>query len=73
MIVRTTKKERYMRFLMKLSIAAFLIGMETTAFSSDNYEDLVAGGYRWVNVDGPYASKLLNSGNFGHLMKATKK
>ncbi len=42
---------------MKLSIAALLIGMQTTAFSSNNYKDLVAEGYRWVNVDGPYSSK----------------
>jgi hypothetical protein len=53
----STKKEKYMRILMKLSIAALLIGMQTTAFSSNNYKDLVAEGYRWVNVDGPYASK----------------
>lgn len=46
-----------MRILMKSSIAALLIGVQTTAFSSNNYEDLVAEGYRWVNVDGPYASK----------------
>lgn len=51
------KKETYMRILMKLSIAALLIGMQTTAFSSNNYKDLVVEGYRWVNVDGPYASK----------------
>ena len=46
-----------MRILIKLSIAALLIGMQTTAFSSNNYKDLVEEGYRWVNVDGPYASK----------------
>ena len=46
-----------MRILMKLSIAALLIGMQTTGFGSNNYKDLVAEGYRWVNVDGPYASK----------------
>ena len=42
---------------MKLSIAALLIGMQTAALSSNNYKDLVAEGYRWVNTDGPYASK----------------
>ena len=42
---------------MKLSIAALLIGMQTTAFSSNIYKDLVAEGYRWVKVDGPYASR----------------
>jgi hypothetical protein len=46
-----------MRILMKLSIAALLIGMQTTALSINNYNDLVAERYRWVNVDGPYASK----------------
>jgi hypothetical protein len=46
-----------MRILMELSIAALLIGMQTAALSSNNYKDLVAEGYRWVNTDGPYASK----------------
>jgi hypothetical protein len=46
-----------MRILKKLSIAALLIGMQATALSSNNYQDLVAEGYRWVNIDGPYASK----------------
>jgi hypothetical protein len=45
------------RILIELSIAALLITMQTTAFSSNNYKDQVAEGYRWVNVDGPYASK----------------
>ena len=47
---------------MKLAIAALLIGMQTTAFSSNNYKDLVVEGYRWVNVDGPYASKFEDDG-----------
>jgi hypothetical protein len=51
-----------MRILMKLAIAALLIGMQTTAFSSNNYKDLVVEGYRWVNVDGPYASKFEDDG-----------
>jgi hypothetical protein len=46
-----------MRLVITFSIAALLIGMQTTAFSSNNYNDLVGEGYRWVNVDGPYASK----------------
>jgi hypothetical protein len=46
-----------MRILRKLSIAALLIGMQTPVLSSNNYEDLVTEGYRWVNIDGPYASK----------------
>jgi hypothetical protein len=46
-----------MRILKKLSIAALLIGMQATALSSNNYKDLVAEGYRWVNIDGPYASR----------------
>jgi hypothetical protein len=54
---KRTTKETYMRILMKLSIAALLIGMQATALSSNNYEDLAAEGYRWVNIDGPYASK----------------
>ena len=55
--MRINEQEKYMRILIKLSIAALLIGMQTTAFSSNNYKDLVEEGYRWVNVDGPYASK----------------
>jgi hypothetical protein len=51
------KKETEMRILMKLSIAALLIGMQTAALSNNNYKDLVAEGYRWVNIDGPYASR----------------
>ena len=47
-----------MRMLKKLSIAALLIGLQATALSSNNYKDLVGEGYRWVNVDGPYASKI---------------
>jgi hypothetical protein len=31
--------------------------MQATALSRNNCEDLVAEGYRWVNIDGPYASK----------------
>ena len=46
-----------MRILMKLSIAALLIGMQATALSSNSYEGLAAEGYRWVNIDGPYAAK----------------
>src|SRR5260221_3012348 len=46
-----------MQILRKLSIAALLIGMQTPVLSSNNYEDLVTEGYRWVNIDGPYASK----------------
>jgi hypothetical protein len=44
-----------MEILMKLSIAALVIGMQTTALGSNNYEDLVAEGYRWAKIDGPYA------------------
>jgi hypothetical protein len=46
-----------MGILMKLSVAGLLIGMQGTALSSNNYEDLASEGYRWVNIDGPYASK----------------
>jgi hypothetical protein len=44
-----------MEILMKLSIAALVIGMQTTALGRNNYEDLVAEGYRWAKIDGPYA------------------
>ena len=44
-----------MKMLMQLSIAALVIGMQTTALSSNNYEDMVAEGYRWAKIDGPYA------------------
>src|ERR1700738_4198413 len=44
-----------MEILMKLSISALVIGMQTTALGSNNYEDLVAEGYRWAKIDGPYA------------------
>jgi hypothetical protein len=44
-----------MKMLMKLSIAALVIGMQATALSNNNYEDLVAEGYRWAKIDGPYA------------------
>jgi hypothetical protein len=54
---KPTTKETDMGILMKLSVAALLIGMQATALSSNNYEDLAAEGYRWVNIDGPYASK----------------
>ena len=47
-----------MRMFKELSIAALVIGMQTTALCSNNYEDLIAKGYRWVSIDGPYASKL---------------
>jgi hypothetical protein len=46
--------------LVKVSIAALLIRMQTTALGSKNYEDLAAEGYRWVNIDGPYASMFEN-------------
>jgi hypothetical protein len=45
---------------MKLSIATLVIGMQTTALGSNNYEELVTEGYRGVNIDGPYASMFEN-------------
>jgi hypothetical protein len=44
-----------MKMLMNLSIAALVIGLQTTALSSNNYADLVAEGYRWAKINGPYA------------------
>jgi hypothetical protein len=37
-----------------LAFAAISVGLTVTALAA-NYSDLVAQGYRWVNVDGPYA------------------
>jgi len=45
-----------MKMLIKLSMAALVVGIQTTALSSNNYEDLVAEGCRWVNINGHYAS-----------------
>jgi hypothetical protein len=39
---KPTTKEMYMGFLMKLLVAALLIGVQAAALSSNNYEDLVA-------------------------------
>jgi hypothetical protein len=60
-----------MGILMKLSVAALLIGMQATALSSNNYEDLVAEGYRWVNIDGPYASKFVDDAQLREIRRAT--
>jgi len=38
--------------LGKLSMAALVTGMQTTALGSNDYEELVTEGYRWVNIDG---------------------
>lgn len=46
--------------LVNVSIAALVIGMQTTAVGRNNYEDLAAEGYSGVNIDGPYASILEN-------------
>ena len=37
-----------------LGCAIFAVGLTCTAFAAD-YKDLVAEGYRWVTVDGPFA------------------
>jgi hypothetical protein len=43
-----------MKLPMVLSLAAIIAGL-ASAKSTTNYDDLVAKGYRWVTVDGPYA------------------
>jgi hypothetical protein len=40
--------------LKMLTFAAVSVGLTATALAA-NYSDLVAQGYRWINVDGPYA------------------
>jgi len=60
---KSMTKETYIKMLMKLPIAALVIGLQTTALSSTSLgyspgipvKDLVAKGYRWVTVNGPYA------------------
>jgi hypothetical protein len=37
-----------------LGFAAFTLGLMGSAFAAD-YKELIAEGYRWVTVDGPYA------------------
>jgi hypothetical protein len=37
-----------------LALAAISVGLTVTALAA-NYGDLVAQGYRWITVDGPYA------------------
>jgi hypothetical protein len=40
---------------MKLSMLVFTVfsfGLTRAAFAADNYSDLAAQGYRWINVDG---------------------
>jgi hypothetical protein len=39
-----------------LGLAIFAVGLTCTAVAAD-YKDLVAEGYRWVTVDGPFACK----------------
>jgi hypothetical protein len=40
--------------LRMLAFAAISVGLTGTALAAD-YSDLVAQGYRWITVDGPYA------------------
>jgi hypothetical protein len=40
--------------LRMLAFAAISVGLTVTALAA-NYSDLVAQGYRWITVDGPYA------------------
>ena len=52
-----------MKMFKELSIAAVVIGMQTTALCSNNYEDLIAKGYRWVSIDGrtPPSSRVMRN------------
>jgi hypothetical protein len=43
-----------MKVLKILSVSAFIVQFASTGWTA-NYDDLVAQGYRWVTVDGPYA------------------
>jgi hypothetical protein len=43
----------YLRLAIILSVGAAALGTVSTALAA-NYDDLVAQGYRWVIVDGPY-------------------
>jgi hypothetical protein len=43
-----------MKVRIVLSLAAIIAGLASTR-STINYNDVVAKGYRWVTVDGPYA------------------
>ncbi|HET9375797.1 MAG TPA: hypothetical protein VFO40_12555 [Chthoniobacterales bacterium] len=40
--------------LRMLALAAISVGLAVSAVAA-NYSDLVAQGYRWITVDGPYA------------------
>ena len=43
------------RLLLVVTVGAVALGPVLTALAT-NYNDLVAQGYRWATVDGPYAS-----------------
>ena len=43
-----------MKLLTILLAPIVAVGMASTALARD-YKDLVAEGYRWVSLDGPYA------------------
>jgi hypothetical protein len=43
-----------MKILTILSVPLVAVAMASTVLARD-YEDLVAEGYRWVSIDGPYA------------------
>jgi hypothetical protein len=45
--------KNYLRLPLILSVGAAALGTASTALAA-NYDDLVAQGYRWVIVDGPY-------------------
>ena len=47
-------RKKCMKLLTILLAPIVAVGMASTALARD-YKDLVAEGYRWVSLDGPYA------------------
>ena len=47
-------RKKYMKLLTILLAPIVAVEMASTALARD-YKDLVAEGYRWVSLDGPYA------------------
>ena len=50
-------RKKYMKLITILLAPIVAVGMASTALARD-YKDLVAEGYRWVSLDGPYACPL---------------
>jgi hypothetical protein len=51
------KAEEFMKLINILLGPIVVVGMASTILARD-YKDLVAEGYRWVSIDGPYACPL---------------